>query len=83
MGKALIYKQILLTNILQEMHGDQSGEFVFGYWGLRGYLNANIFTTVYNIFIPGTCLLKGTNLSHQEPRHKPVPGVQIVGSGAK
>ena len=65
------------------MHGDQSGEFVFGYWGLRGYLNANIFTTVYNIFILGACLYKGTNLPHQEPRHKPVPGVQIVGSGAK
>ena len=35
------------------MYGDQSGEFVFGYWGLRGCLNANIFTTVYNIFILG------------------------------
>ena len=35
------------------MYGDQSGEFVFGYWGLRGYLNATILTTVYNIFILG------------------------------
>ena len=37
MGKALIYmyKQILLTNS-KEMYGDQSGEFVFEYLGLKG-----------------------------------------------
>ena len=32
-GKALIYKQILST-FFKKMYGDQSGEFVFGYWGL-------------------------------------------------
>ena len=33
MGKALICYQILLTKVLLEMYGDQSGEFVFIYWG--------------------------------------------------
>ena len=26
-----------------EMHGDQSGEFVFGYWGLNGYVQIDRF----------------------------------------
>ena len=25
-----------LNQFFQEMYGDQSGEFVFGYWGLKG-----------------------------------------------
>ena len=48
MGKALIIIQtkfvciiIIIINSLnqffKEMYGDQSGEFVFGYWGLKGY----------------------------------------------
>ena len=26
-----------------EMHGDQSGEFVFGYWGLNAYVQIDRF----------------------------------------
>ena len=33
MGKALIYKTNSLNQFFKEMYGDQSGEFVFGYFG--------------------------------------------------
>ena len=33
---ALIFYQILSTNSWKEMYGDQYGEFVFWYWGLKG-----------------------------------------------
>ena len=34
MGKALISNKNSLNRFFKEMYGDQSGEFVFGYWGL-------------------------------------------------
>ena len=34
--KSLIFYQILPTNSLNEMYGDQSAEFVYGSWGLTG-----------------------------------------------
>jgi len=37
MGKALIYKQNALNQFFKEMYGDQCGEFIFTYWGLKGY----------------------------------------------
>ena len=33
-----------LNQFFTEMHGDQSGEFVFGYWGLKGYVSIDAFT---------------------------------------
>ena len=37
MGRALIYKTNSLNQFFKEMYGDQSGEFVFGYFcGVRG-----------------------------------------------
>ena len=34
-----------LNQFFTEMHGDQSGEFVFGYWGLKGYVPIARFHT--------------------------------------
>ena len=36
MGKSFDLLSNSLNQFLQEMYGDQSGEFVFGYWGLKG-----------------------------------------------
>ena len=35
-GKSFDLLSNSLNQFLQEMYGDQSGEFVFGYWGLKG-----------------------------------------------
>ena len=32
----MIFYQILSTKSLWELYGDQFGEFVRGYWGLKG-----------------------------------------------
>ena len=32
----MIFYQILSINSLWELYGDQFGEFVRGYWGLKG-----------------------------------------------
>ena len=42
-GKSFDQQTNSLNQFFTEMHGDQSGEFVFGYWGLNGYVPVDRF----------------------------------------
>ena len=39
-GKSFDQQTNSLNQFFKEMYGDQFGEFVFGYWGLKGYNHA-------------------------------------------
>ena len=42
-GKSFDQQTNSLNQFFTEMHGDQSGEFLFGYWGLKGYVPIDRF----------------------------------------
>ena len=42
-GKSFDQQTNSRNQFFTEMHGDQSGEFVFGYWGLKGYVPIDRF----------------------------------------
>ena len=46
-GKSFDQQTNSLNQFFTEMHGDQSGEFVFGYWGLKGYVSIDAFTCLH------------------------------------
>ena len=42
-GESFDQQSNSLNQFFTEMHGDQSGEFVFAYWGLEGYVPIDRF----------------------------------------